>query len=217
MDSRYGSTSDAEPVRTHSIEIGLGYGDGITLTLGRHYTLTMGVGAQLAKNGDPALVLKTGQQTAFVVTGAAILSRSIGRSWGTSVGYSRGTSYMVGFQQPVVTDSLNAGLGGPLGERLQFSIGAGASRGQQIFATSGGSLVSYTASTRLTYALFKNLGLYSQASYYRFSIPSDFINFGFVPDLDRRSASVGLTTWLPLIKPRRTPRDSGNQPPTGQP
>jgi hypothetical protein len=112
---------------------------------------------------------------------------------------------------------VNAGIGGPLARRLQFSAGAGASRGQQTFGSSGSSIVSYTASTRLTYAVFTHLGLYGQASYYRFSIPPGFANFGFVPQLDRRSASVGLSTWLPLIKQRRAPRDTGSQTATGQP
>jgi len=126
---------------------------------------------------------------------------------------------MVGFPQPYLTDAANAGIGGRLATRLQFSAGAGASRGQELFAVSGGgNIISYTASTRLTYALFSHLGLYSQASYYRFSIPPGaFANFGFVPKLDRRSVSVGLSTWVPLIKPPRQRRDSGNPPTTGQP
>jgi hypothetical protein len=157
------------------------------------------------KNGDPVSVATTGKSTAFAVNGGATLGRSIGRSWGASLGYSRSTNYMVGFSQLITTDSANAGIGGPLTTRLQFSAGAGASRGQQVFSESGGGyIVSYTASTRLTYAVFSHLGLYAQASYYRFSIPRDFTNFGFVPNLDRRSASVGLSTWVPLIKQRRT-------------
>jgi len=153
------------------------------------------------------------------VDGHATLTRPIGRTWGTSIEYMRGTHYMVGFPQPYLTDSANAGIGGRLATRLQFSAGVGASRGQELFAVSGGgNIISYTASTRLTYALFSHLGLYSQASYYRFSIPpGSFANFGFVPKLDRRSVSVGLSTWVPLIKPQRQRRDSGNPPTTGQP
>jgi hypothetical protein len=216
QESRYLSRPDIDPVRTNSIDIGLGYGDGLMLRLGRHTTLGLSIGASIAKNGDPALVASTGKETAFVVNGSATLSRSIGQTWGASLGYLRGTSYVVGFTEPVMTDTANAGIGGPLSSRLQFSAGAGASRGQQLFSVSHGSIVSYTASTRLTFAAFSHLALYGQASYYRFSIPSGYTNFGFVPDLDRRSVSVGLTTWLPLIKQRRTRRDAG-QTPTGQP
>jgi len=205
-----------DPVRGQMIDIGLSYGDGLTLTFGRHYTLSMSASASIYKNGNPRLVLATGKSTAFAVNGAATLSRSIGRTWGTSIGYARTTSYMVGFSDLITLDSANAGIGGPITERLHFSAGAGASRGQQVFATSSGSLVAYTGSTRLSFALFSYLGLYAQASYYKYSVPSGFSNFGFVPDLDRRSATVGLTTWLPLIKQRRPRTDSG-QTTAGQP
>jgi hypothetical protein len=217
QESRTASRPDAEPLRTHIMDVGLGYGDGLTLTFGRHYTLSLGIGAGIAKNGDPVSVATTGKSTALTLNGNATLSRSIGRTWGASVGYSRGTGYTVGFPEPMMTDSANAGIGGPLTRRLQFSAGAGASRGHNLFSESGGTLVSYSASTRLSYAVFTHLGLYGQASYYRFSIPADFTNFGFTPDLDRRSVSVGLSTWVPLIKQRRGPRDSGGQPTTGQP
>jgi hypothetical protein len=71
----------------------------------------------------------------------------------------------------------------------------------------------------LTVALFKSLGLYTQASYYKYSVPEDFYTFGFTPKLDRRSVSAGLTAWLPLIKPPRVRRtDDPMQPNSiGQP
>jgi hypothetical protein len=78
-------------------------------------------------------------------------------------------------------------------------------------------MVSYNASTRLTYAMFTYLGLYGQASYYRYSIPADFYNtLGIVPNLNRRSVSVGLTTWFPFIKQRRARQNPADQTTTGQ-
>jgi hypothetical protein len=200
------------------MDVGLGYGDGITISFARHYTLSMSIGASIAKNGDPASVATTGKSTMFVLTGAATLSRSIGRSWAASLGYTRGTSYVVGFPQPMITDAANAGFGGPIYSRLHLSAGAGATRGQQLFASEGdGHIVSYTGSTRLTLGLVANLGLYAQASYYRYSIPENFNSFGFTPDLDRRSVSVGLSAWLPLIKAPRVRRNPDSTPSTGQP
>jgi len=203
------SSPNSEPIRTNNLDVGLGYGDGITLTIGRHYILSLSAGVTVAKNGDAAAVLRTGKSTAVAVTGGATLSRSIGRDWGVSIGYARGTSYVVGFAEPLMNDSANAGIGGPLGDRMQFSAGAGASRGQALFSENRNPIVSYSASTRLSYGLFKYLGLYAQASYYRYSVPIDYLTIGFVPDLDRRSASVGLSSWFPLIKHRRGSRDSG--------
>jgi hypothetical protein len=197
--------SDTAPTLNHVIDIGLGYGDGLTVKLGRYYTLSMGVGASVMRNGDPESVLRTGKSTAFALDGHATLSRSLGQSWGASIGYRQGTQYVLGFREPVYGQSASAGLGGPLFSRLQFSAGAGASRGQQVFSENG-TITAYNASTRLSYAVWSNMSLYGQASYYRYSIPFDFDVLGFVPGVERRSVSVGLSTWIPFIKPPRNRR-----------
>ena len=202
--------SDGSPFRYGNVDIGLGYGDGLVLTFGRSTTLAMNFGVSLAKNGDPVSVAKTGKSTQFFVTGAATLSRSLSRTWTASLGYTRGVNYALGFAEPFYSDSATAGLGGQVVSRLFFSLGAGATRGQQIFSE-GGSLTAYTGSARLTYGLFSNVGLYAQASYYKYAVPSSIEqSFAFIPQLERRSVSAGVTTWLPLIKPpraRRTPDD----------
>jgi hypothetical protein len=218
------STSETAPAETsgnsaftHSLDVGLGYGDGITFKLGQHYVLSLGIGTAIAKNGDPKSVATTGKSTGFTITGNATLSRSLGRNWGASIGYLRGTSYVVGFPQQMLSDSANAGIGGSIGRRVQVSAGAGASRGQMLFEASGDSIISYMASARLSYALLSHLGFYGQASYYRYSIPTGLPTFGFAPDLNRRSVSIGLSTWLPLIKQKRVRQNSGGQTATGQP
>jgi hypothetical protein len=204
------SSAGSEPFRYGNMDIGIGYGDGLTFTFARHYTLNLSVGASIAKNGDPASVVKTGRDTALVVNGSATLSRTLGRTWAASIGYVRGTSYVVGFTEPFNTDTANAGIGGPIVSRLYFSLGGGASRGQMVFSQDG-TLVTYTGSARLTYGIFTNVGLYAQASYYKYSVPNTILEaFQFTPQLERRSISAGVTTWLPLIKPprvRRVPND----------
>jgi hypothetical protein len=212
QQSRYSpSTPGIIPVRAGNLDVGLGYGDGLTLTFGRYTTLNMTVGASVAKNGDPASVAKTGRATQFVVNGTATLSRSLGRSWAASIGYTRGTNYVVGFPEPVMSDSASAGIGGTVVRRLYFSMGAGASRGQQVFSQDG-TLVAYTGSAKLTYGLFSNVGLYAQASYYKYSVPLSVLQlFSLTPQLERRSVSAGVTTWLPLIKPPRVRRNPNDQ------
>jgi len=203
--------ADGAPFQYGNVDIGLGYGDGLVLNFGRSTTLAMNVGVSVAKNGDPASVVKNGKSTQFFVTGAATLSHSLSRTWSASLGYSRGVTYALGFAEPFYTDSATAGLGGQVVERLFFSLGAGASRGQQIFSE-GGSLTAYTGSARLTYGLFINLGLYAQASYYKYAVPlSVEQSFAFIPQLERRSVSAGVTTWFPLIKPPRLRRPDDQQ------
>jgi len=216
-EARYSTrTNNAEPFRQGFIDFGFGYGDGLTLTFDRYYTLTLSVGASIAKNGDEKSVLATGKQTQFLVNGSATLSRSLGRSgWDASIGYVRGTSYVIGFTEPFNLDTANAGISGPIFARLFFSTGAGATRGQQIFAQAG-SITAYTGSARLNFALVSHLGLYAQASYYKYAIPNALELFGFMPQLERHSVTVGINAWMPLLKqPRqRRPRRGRNEPST---
>jgi hypothetical protein len=175
----------------------------------------LNIGAAIAKNGDQQSVLTTGKQTQFLVNGNATLSRSLG-AWDASIGYTRGTSYIIGFTEPFDLDSANAGIGGPIVPRLFLSVGAGASRGQQIFAQAG-TITAYTGSARLQLALVSNVGLYAQASYYNYAIPNALQIFGFMPQLERRSATVGINAWMPLLKQPRQPRRGGrDNPSTGQ-
>src|SRR5262249_6896001 len=158
----------------------------LTFTFARHYTLNLSVGATIARNGDPASVVTTGRSTAFLVNGSATLSRTLGRTWAASIGYNRGTSYVVGFVEAFNTDGASAAFGGRIVARFFFSCGAGASRGKMVFSQDG-TLVAYTSSARLTYGLFANVGLYAQASYYKYSIPASALAaFQFAPQLDRR-------------------------------
>jgi len=199
------------PFTYGNVDIGLGYGDGLTFRIGRNYTLSMNVGASLARN-NPTTSIAGQSQTQLLATGNATLSRSIGRTWQASIGYNRGVTYMVGFTQPFIGDGASAGLSGPIVERLFFSLGAGASRSQQVFNPETGDLVAYTGSAKLTYGLFGNVGLFAQASYYKYTMPPAVLeSFGFVPQLERRSVSAGVSTWLPLIKPPRARRSPNDQ------
>ena len=212
------SNSLAEPYVNQGLDIGLGYGDGITIRFGRYYTLSLAIGTSIARNGSVRYAEEGQPEYRFLVNGHATLDRSIGRTWNAYASFIQDTQHVLGFTQPIYSSTATAGASGPIANKLNFSGGAGASRGQQVFSTSttGGSLVSYNASARLTYAIMSNLALYSQASYYKYSTPSDFYFPLFLPNLERRSISVGLSTWVPLIKPPRRARTNEPQE-TGQP
>jgi hypothetical protein len=198
---------DAAPFIAHNIDLGAEYGDGLTFTLARRYTLGLGFGTSIVRNGRPGAVVAGGAaeaSTAFVLTGSATLSRPLGRTWSTSLGYSRGTSYVLGFSQPLLSDSVNLGLGGRISTRLRFSSSATYMRGSMVFS-GGGALTSRSASANLTFALTRYIGAYAQSSYYLYDIPQGFSSVQFSPHLQRRSASVGLTLWAPIISPRAKP------------
>lgn len=198
---RYSLVDDAPWSFYHTLDLGVGYGDGLTLSFAERYKLSLSIGMSLVRNGDPAAVLTSGegQQTVFRVDGGATLTRLIGRTWSASVGYVRATSYIVGFRQPLFTDSATTSIGGQVAPRLQFSAGATYTRGQLAFSAGDDVITSYNASTRLTYGMSRYVGLYGQASYYNYDSAATASAIRLPPTLRRRSASVGLSCWLPII------------------
>ena len=120
-----------------------------------------------------------------------------------SIGAARGTSYVLGFGEPLFSDSANAGVAGQIAPRLNFSSGATYLVGQRAFSDSGGNLVSKSASARLTFGVTTHVGLYGQYSYYQYDVPDGFFStIAFPQHQNRRSASVGLSFWVPLINQR---------------
>ncbi len=181
-------------LQNHFVDFGIDYGDGHSFTFARYYTVSFSTGLSALRNGS---------ETFFRVDGSVTLARRIGRTWSTSIGAARGTSYILGFVDPIYTDSVNAAFGGQISQRLNLGTGANYVRGQNAFSSASGTLITKSASARLTLALNQHLGLYGQASYYQYDVPSGFFTtIDFLQHQNRRSASVGFTFWMPLINQR---------------
>ena len=195
QESRYLDDSAANtPTLNHSIDFGIDYGDGGSISFKRYYTLSFTTGISAVRRAS---------ETQLRLDGSAALVRRIGRTWAASIGAARGTSYVLGFREPLFSDSANAGVGGQIAPRLNFSSGAAYMVGQRAFSDSGGNLVSKSASAKLTLGVTTHVGLYGQYSYYRYDVPDGFFStIAFPQHQHRRSASVGLSFWVPLINQR---------------
>jgi hypothetical protein len=183
-------------IRFDTIDAGLDYGD--SLTFARRWSL--------AFNTSTAAV-RLNNQTHFRLNGSATLGRGIGRSWTTGIGYARGTEFYAGFQQPLLFDSVNVWLRGQLSRQLQWSSGGLFSRSTVGFGGSGGFTQS-AASTQLTLALSRSLGLYGQYAYYYSQVPQGASSLQWASILTRHTGTVGVTTWLPIFNEKRPSGDS---------
>jgi hypothetical protein len=174
------------------LDVGLDFGDGITIA--KYYRLSFSTGTS---------ALRQDNITQFFLTGNASLARSIGRTWSASITANRGTTYIVGFGNPFFSDTVSAGVGGRLARRLSLTGGFTYLRGQNIYSSATGRLISETASTKLTFAAGQHVGVYAQYAYYQYDVPDGFSStIAFPQHLHRRSASVGLTFWVPVLNPR---------------
>jgi hypothetical protein len=186
--TRYVGTTVA-PTRSDSYDVGLDYGDALTVPIGRRATLTFGTSAS---------VVNSRGGTYFRVNGNAGLSRALGRTWSASIAYSRSMNFVAAFTEPVLSDSVFGSFGGLLAPRLSWTSGAGLSRGQVGF-TATEHFTTYSASSGVTYGLFRSVGLYGQYSYYRYRIPPGSTTLNLLSSFGHQTISVGLSFWVPII------------------
>jgi hypothetical protein len=96
-----------------------------------------------------------------------------------------------------LNDSVNAGVSGLLSLRTKWSAGASYTSGAIGFGGAGYS--DYSASSRLDFALIRNLGLYGQYAYYAYTIPAGSSTIDMLSNLSRHTVLAGLSLWIPMI------------------
>jgi hypothetical protein len=149
---------------------------------------------------------RVANQTHYRLNGNATLGRGLGRSWSATIGYSRGTDFYAGFQQPFLYDSVNGWLRGQLTPQLHWTSGVLVSHGT--VGLGGSAFTQWLASTQLTLGLTRSLGLYGQYAYYMSTIPAGTTALQWAPSITRHTGTVGLRAWLPIFNEKRRPGDS---------
>ena len=181
------------PYVNETIDAGLDYGD--TLTFDRRTSLTFATSTGAVRYyGD----------THYRVNGMARLSRGIGRTWSTWLGYRRDTEYRSGFREPLLTDSFNTGIGGQMSWRVRWQALGAYSRGTVGFGSEG--FTNYLGTSRLSVALTKTLAFYGQYAYFHYDIPPGSSTLYLLPRFSRQAIAVGLSVALPIVNDIRPPK-----------
>jgi hypothetical protein len=191
--STYGNGS-AQRFSRDGYEIGLDYGDSLTLPLGRRTTLSLVPAATAVRWNDA---------TQFRLNGNATLTHSMGRTWSASAGYGRDLQFVLGFDQPILSDNVTTSLGGTLGRRLRWTTAGGWSRGTVGFADDADHFTWYFANSGLSMALGRNLALYTQYAYYTYNVPPTSTSLDLLTKFSRQSVTAGLTVFAPVFRTGR--------------
>src|SRR5581483_9242273 len=194
VEGRYPGALGGPPVAVDTIDVGLDYGDRIAL--GRRAVLSFNTALASERYGGA---------THYRLNGSATLTKGLGRTWTASTGYTRNTEFLIGFPQPISTDSGTADLSGQIAPRVQVRAGVALSRGELAF---GGSeaLMAYSGASRLTIAASRTLGVFVQYGYYRYDIPAGWAAVPLPARFGRQTAMAGLAAWVPIVKQEKTRR-----------
>jgi hypothetical protein len=189
---------DQTPTTSRGLTGGLNFNRALSIT--RRTTLSFGSGLSALsnpaiRNGDPQYYLQV----------QASLVHEMGRTWTSSLSYNRSASFVATFVQPVLADSLTAGIGGRLSHRLQLQASAGVSSGTIGFTGSTpNGFRAYFASTGLRADVGRSVSAGIDYAYYRYRFASGVqlpVGVGF--QSDTQSVRVYVSVWAPIISSGR--------------
>jgi hypothetical protein len=190
----YGLVGAGAATTVHNLDIG--FDSGRSLSLSRRTFVEVSVGSTVMSSPGATAVR---DDLEYRIVGSATLNHEMGRTWRARAGYSRGVHFIDGFAAPAFIDSLNTTLTGFLGRRVELAALGGVSTGD-IHVHSGANLRAYTGSGRLRIALARAWAVFGEYTYYSYELPTSGVVAGVPHSLDRQTARVGLTWWLPLLR-----------------
>jgi hypothetical protein len=191
FDSEARSADVVSTTRGQLVNFGLGYDRLASLSLTRHLTLGLGVGASVVSDGN---------QRQLAATGNATLTDEIGRSWTASLGYRRQVGFVEFFQQPVTSDEAFAGLGGLIARRVKFQASAGVSHSTVGFHGPANGFQTDYATVSLSCGLTQSLAVGIGYSDYRYNFGGGLqLPTGVLSHTDGQSVYAFLNVWEPLF------------------
>jgi hypothetical protein len=178
-----------EPLVFHNVDLGFEYQR--ALTRSRNTTLSFSTGSAIVSGATTR---------DYRLLADASLVHLMGRSWSTTVAYHRGLEFIAALSNLVASDAFTATLGGFPNSRLQTSISATYSKGH-LGTRHGDPLTTYSAVSRVQYALSRAFALEAQYLYYFYEFGAETARpAGVPPELARQSVRAGISLWLPLLR-----------------
>jgi hypothetical protein len=188
-----------EHVTQHG-ELGQDY-DSETIDVGVDFTRSFSLARRTTFGFSTSTsLIKTGTSPReFRLNGSAFLAKHFRRTWHAAAHFSRATSFLPGFYEPLYSDSVGVSLGGMFSNRLDWGFSADAVKGESAFTETSG-FNSVRAASTLTFALNRYLGLRGQYAAYGYEIPENSNVLGLSDRLSRQTIWVGVSAYIPVYK-----------------
>src|SRR5262249_47509308 len=148
-----------------------------------------------------AVASTRGTSSQLDLIGNANLSVGFGESWTAMAGYFRGFDFVGGLVGPMFVNGISGRLTGFVSKRIDVSVFGEYEYGTLGFDTSSSRYSNYTGSTRLRFAVTRNLAVYAAHLFYHYGFGATAeLPSGLASRLNRQSARAGLILWLPLVR-----------------
>jgi hypothetical protein len=174
----------------HNIDIGAEYRRPLTRS-----------GNTLLSFSSGSTLLQTPTEKNYTLQGTARLTRLFGRSWSTSLIFTRSTEFLEVISQLFSNNALSTSLDGYINERLHLT--ASGSYADGFLGTRAGiGLTTWSATGVAQYGLTRKLALEAQYLLYRYEFApgTEGIPAGLPRERGRQAVRAGLVLWLPFIR-----------------
>jgi outer membrane protein assembly factor BamA len=190
----YRDNPNGPSLRTHGLDLGIGYDRRLSLT--RKTTVSLSSGSSAV----------TGiSRTIYRLSGGARLDREIGRTWSGSIGYIRDVALVEPFSDPFFYDAVSTGLEGFINRRVQLRLLGGYAKGALAFSAQTRH-ETYSGTADLTFALSRYVAAGASYLYYHYYFNSAIgLPAGVPRQIDRQGVRVNIMLWAPLLYRARTP------------
>jgi hypothetical protein len=181
----------------HDIDAGVDYHR--PLSFSRRTHIDFGIGSSIVN----APTIDSGNaQLQYRVGANAGLTHDMGRTWRARVEYRRGVGFIEAVRQPVFSDAVNGSLSGFFTRRTDLYVSGGFSTGDAgTVSVAQNRVRTYTGSARVRTALNETFALFAEYLYYNYDLGSAVIVADGLPrSLDRNTARVGVSVWVPVLR-----------------
>jgi hypothetical protein len=186
---------EGEPFPHHNIDVGLDFMRALSLT--RRTTVTFTTGSAATRTND---------RLRFHLTGDAMLTHEIGRTWAAWGAYGRHVTIHETWREPGLNNTVAIGLGGLPTRRIQLQTAARVALGSIGLQYGAPGFDHYYFTSSLAYALARFVNVSVAFSHYQHNIDEDVrLAVGIPRNLSRHSVRVGINLWAPIFeRTRRT-------------
>lgn len=178
------------------VDIGVDYSK--SLSFARRTSFSFGTETSLLRENDGP--------RRFRLNGNVLLEHRFQRSWIVQLSARRATEFLPGFRAPVLTEHANLAVAGYLVKRLLLNLSADGGQGEVGF-NDPRKFVSYTGDAKLTFAVTRHLGVFTQYLYYHYQNPPEPQTLFLLPQVARQAVSVGIQTWISILDKEKVTRD----------
>ena len=184
----------------HRIDAGAGYAAPLSFSRRTRVSASFGAGLASYRAGDgPPENVNVPQ-----VVGMAQLSHQLGRTWSVGGAYTRQFQFSELTINPTFTTSAVMSLQGLPARRIGMTLSGGYTVSSLDAGRSASSFHALTGMARTQFAISRLLAVSVDYTYYAFDATNAFATGRVLgTEIGRHAVRVGLSTSLPLLRPRR--------------